>query len=201
MRVLFFIAFLFVFICCNEQTHNESPKDLIPKEKFTKLLCETTLLEGYLTNENVNIPAVRDKSLGRYKDIFNDFGISNEQYQSSYEYYVQQPYFKEMLEQAIQILEKKEEKILDVSEIKQMSFGQFQTLLKSDSLNFSMVLDTSISNQTKLDSISTYYKKHPQKLTVIAMDSLSFQYSLNRYREGMLFNSIVKSLSKEKNAK
>lgn len=197
MRLITFYTLLSLLISCGPKTSKVSkPNDLIDREKFTELLVETSLLEGHLTNVNTNIPEIRDQSLGKYKNVFKQFEVSNEQYQKSYSYYVQQDYFKDIIQTAIDKVTEKEEYLKNLPEIKQMSFEQLKTVLKQDGFDKLLLNDTTLNHLQKIDTISTYYKVNPDQLKIISIDSLSFQYSLNRFRDSkQLFKTLEKSMS------
>ena len=76
-----------------------------------------------------------------------------------------------------------------------MSFEQLKTLLRQDGFDAFLQKDSTLSHEEKIDTIANYYRLNPDKLEIINLDSLSFQYSLNRFKEGkQLFKTLEKSL-------
>mgnify|MGYP000256446630 CR=1 len=192
-RYLIFIVL--VWSCKSNTPSTSKPNNLIERNTFTELLVETSLLEGHLASINTNVPDVRDEALGKYKGVFKKFNITNKQYQDSYGYYVQQKYFKDMIQEAIDKVSKKEDQMKDLPEINQMSFEQLKTLLRQDGFDAFLQKDSTLSHEEKIDTIANYYRLNPDKLEIINLDSLSFQYSLNRFKEGkQLFKTLEKSL-------
>lgn len=88
MRKLFLTVLVIVCAC----TSSEAPSDLIGKEKMAKIITEVHLLEakiGQLTiKPEDSIQVVYDHY---EKLLFENLGITQEQYVSSFNYYVDNP--------------------------------------------------------------------------------------------------------------
>lgn len=199
MRTLFFFYVLCVLLTsCESSPQQKTPDNLLSREQFSNVLYEVNLLEGYLTNQNIGIPNIRDNSLGQYKTVLEKLGVTYEQYQQNYEYYVQQEDFKTISEEVLKRLKAKEQELKDIPELKQMSFGEFKLLLKQDKFDVHFKNDTNENIVFKLDSVLTFYRKNQDKLKLIHIDSLSFETSIKRYKnDEKLFQSMVDKIIKE----
>jgi len=184
MKKLFFILpFLIVLISCENQGYDYSvPSDILPKDVFTEILTETTLLEGYLSNTNVNIPHLRDESLGKYKFILEKHEITYDEYKKSYFYYVAQPYFIEMAQESLDSIINLERQLDELPQIQQISFADLKNLLIDDGWGKYMKFHRGIAARTMIDSIGKYYSKNVALLDKRDIDSTNFQYSLGKFK-------------------
>lgn len=185
-------------LSCTESNAVQKPNKLISQQEFKNILYEVNLLEGYLTNQNVNIPNIRNNSLGMYKSVIEKYGLTYEVYQENYAYYSQQSNFTDISTDVLNRLKEKEVELQNVPELKQMSFGEFKQLLKQDSFDVYFKNDTNNSLIIKLDTILTYYKANTDKLSIINIDSVSFESSIMRYKKDeTLFKAMIEKIIKE----
>ncbi len=192
------ILLMAMLSCKNKDVTVEVPKNLIDKNKFVEVLVDVNLLEGHLTNLNVNMPEIKNNSLGKYKSIFERHGIDNTTYQSSYDYYVQQDVYKEMVDSALAKLTILENKLLKVPDVKQMSLPQFRQLIIIDSMVDFLEVDSVHTREFIIDSLLSYYQKHNDKIVSIGLDSLSFHSSMMNMRKNkLLFKSITSKILEE----
>lgn len=183
--------FFLIFLNCESSSKVKRPNDLIDENKFKTILLDVNLLEGHLTNLNVNMPDIRDNSLGKYKSIFTKHKVSFEQYKASYNFYSQQVSFKQMEEKVLDSLNKLEIYLQSQPEVRDLTFPQFMQLVEADSLE-SLFRDTTLSNTEKIDSMERFYNKFPEKIKSIGMDNDSFKQSMQKLRiNEILYKSLV----------
>ena len=92
------IVLAFLVSCQSEASKVTEPSNKLSQNDFKNLLLDVNLLEGYLTNLNVNLPAIKDTSLGQYKTIFNKYNLTYKEYKENYDYYIQQDNYKDILQ-------------------------------------------------------------------------------------------------------
>lgn len=198
IKKLYIIIVFSSLLSCSESHVVPTPSKLISQEQFANILYEVNLLEGYLTNQNVNIPNIRNNSLGMYKSVIEKYGLTYEVYQENYAYYSQQSNFSDISTDVLNRLKEKETSLQNVPELKQMSFGEFKQLLKKDSFDVYFKKDTSENLLFKLDTILNFYRANSKKLSIINIDSVSFESSVMRYKKDeTLFKAMIEKIIKE----
>jgi len=83
----FFLTALVIVAACSSS--GETPEDLIPKDQMVALMTEIHLLESKIKNLNIH-PQDSAKVVYRHyeKLLFTDFNITKDQYERSFNYYV-----------------------------------------------------------------------------------------------------------------
>jgi len=180
------------FVSCENNGYDYSvPNGVLPKNVFTQILTETTLLEGDLSNTNVNLPKLRDESLGRYKFVLDKYGITYKEYKTSYFYYVAQPYFIEIAQEALDSIVNMERQLDELPQIKQISFAELKNLLVDDGWGKYMKFNRGVTARPMMDSIGKYYAKNVGLLKKRNIDSTNFQYSLGKFKNHLpLFQTL-----------
>lgn len=107
MRKFFLTALVIVFACSPDK--NE-PQDLIPKEKMIVLLTEVHILEAKIKGLKIRPSDSANVVYDHYeKMLFADFNISQEQYQRSFNYYVDNTQeFKKIYDAVVDTLMRRE---------------------------------------------------------------------------------------------
>ena len=86
MRKFFLTVLVIVSACASE---SNEPEDLIPKEKMITLLTEVHILEAKIKGLKIRPSDSANVVYDHYeKLLFADFNISQEQYERSFNYYV-----------------------------------------------------------------------------------------------------------------
>lgn len=199
---LLYIFFTFILLVqCGKKNEVEKPKNFIEKETFKNILIDVNLLEGYLTNLNVNLPNVRDESLGKYKDILTKHGVSYENYKENYAYYIQQEDFKMLQQEILDSLNQLEIELQNAPEIEELTFPQFIELIEDESL-INLISVDSLSHKEIVDSIEHFYQINIQKVIDLGIDTVSLSHGLNKLRGNkMMFNSLVKKILNDREIK
>jgi hypothetical protein len=71
---------------------NEVPDDVIPEDKMIQVLTDVHLLEGaHMSTQFINIDSVRDVTAAGYNTIFKKYGITEQEYKKSWEFYMRNP--------------------------------------------------------------------------------------------------------------
>ncbi len=88
LRNIFLTALVILCACST----NEAPEDLIGTEKMVKVLTEVHLLETKINNLSID-PYDSTKAVYNHyeKLLFEDLGITQDQYERSFNYYVDNP--------------------------------------------------------------------------------------------------------------
>ncbi|MEM7298068.1 MAG: DUF4296 domain-containing protein [Bacteroidota bacterium] len=85
----FFLTVLVILFSC---TTSDKPENLIEKEKMSKLIMEIHLLEAKINHVPIT---PQDSTQAVYEHfeqlLFEDFGVTKEQYEISFNYYVANP--------------------------------------------------------------------------------------------------------------
>ena len=86
MKKLFLTVLVIVSAC---SATNEVPDDLIPQEEMIQLMTEIHILEAKIKNLNIQTIDSATQVYQHYEQLlFSDFGITSEQYEQSFNYYV-----------------------------------------------------------------------------------------------------------------
>ena len=73
--------------CHKKQVVAEKPEDLINRKKMVEILTDSYLAEAYIYASLDSVPA-EELTLSLYKDIYNRYGITKDQFIHSMEYYI-----------------------------------------------------------------------------------------------------------------
>lgn len=190
---LYIIVSIALFISCkNEVKPVVEPNNKLSQKEFINLLLDVNLLEGYLTNINVNLPAIQDTSLGQYKTIFEKYNITYKDYKENYDYYILQDNYKDILlvvKDSLDTLGVKYEKI---EAQKQISFSEYKVLFEKDSVAYFLLNDTVLTQDQKVDSLLNFYKLNAKKLKEMNLDFNTFERNVLKFRASKaLFKSVM----------
>ncbi len=103
MRALL-LASLLVFGACGKP--DEAPADLLPRDRFERVVAGSLLVEARLGHERVvdNGPDARSRQY--YQELFTANGVTEEQFRRTYDHYVERPEeLKAVYEAALVILQ------------------------------------------------------------------------------------------------
>lgn len=199
-RIFKINGFLFTFFLllgsCKSENIGKEPSPFIEKEQFIDLIYDINILEGGLTNFNMNKDLVKDSEMTMYKGIFEKYGITNEVFKSNQEYYVLTDKYKEISERVLDKIRKEEEKYKDVVPVKIISFIQFSQLLEEDKLLSYFKTDTTDSYNQRLDSALQYYRINQHRLESIDLDSISFEVNIRKFKRGTDLFQVKQSVFK-----
>ena len=97
---------------CDGKELVSKPENLIPEEKYVKVITELQLLDSWVyTSEEISNP---DSIM---LEIFTFYGVTNEQFEQSHAYYQSKPQeHSARIDSALKILEKEQEKLNQSSE-------------------------------------------------------------------------------------
>ena len=88
LKNLFLTVLVILCACSTDQT----PKDLIEQEKMIMVMTEIHLLETKIKSINISPQDSTQAVFDHYERLlFEDFGISQDQYERSFNYYVDHP--------------------------------------------------------------------------------------------------------------
>jgi len=190
------VLFLFSGSCKSENI-GKKPSPFIEKEEFVELIYDINLLEGGLSNFNLNQDLVKDSAMTLYKGVFEKHNISYEVFKNNQEYYVLTDKYKEVSEKALEKVRKEEEKYKDVTPVTIISFIQFSQLLDGDELLPYFNTDTTKTYNERLDSALIYYRINQHRLTSINLDSISFEVNIRKFKKGTDLFQLKKSVFKK----
>lgn len=69
----------------------ERPTDLLPRDKFTEVLLEGQLIEARVNHEQVIDKITEVPVLRYYAEMFQEQGVTEEQFKTTYQWYVDHP--------------------------------------------------------------------------------------------------------------
>ena len=193
---LIIIAFILIAQCKSENNIDDEPDNFLGKEKFTQLVYDINLLEGHLSNFNLNRDVMKDSAMKLYKGVFENYDIDYEDFKENQDYYILTDQYKEISQEVLDKITKEQVKYKDVKPVKIMSLVQFNELFKGDKLLVFMKEDSNTTYQERLDSVLRFYRNDPQKLEKVIMDSVSFEVNIAKLRTGNDLFRIKESLKK-----
>ncbi len=204
MKQLIYIIFVLFFFACGSESKTETTEveeGILPVEVFTDLMTDVQLLEGHLNTNRVNQVFIMDSAKNYYKEVFNRYHITEEEYKSNLKYYTARP---KMLEEVYKKIEEKlviqervyKDVLIDQPAISPINKNQLIKILVSDTTKASMVLDTTLSYLEIKDSLFNYY--NDSILNTFHTNHLSFQQSFNvTTHTAPLFNIFRKELERK----
>lgn len=190
-----FALFLF-FGSCKSENIGKKPSPFIERDQFIELIYDINILEGSLSNFNLNKDLVKDSAMTMYKGIFEKYNISNKDFKNNQEYYVLTDKYKEVSERVLEKIREEEEKYKDVVPVKIISFIQFSQLLEEDKFLSYFKTDTVQTYNQRLDSALQYYRINQHRLESIDLDSISFEVNIRKFKKGTDLFQIKKSVFK-----
>ncbi|MEM6829468.1 MAG: DUF4296 domain-containing protein [Bacteroidota bacterium] len=104
----FFLTTLVIVSACT--TRHNAPKDLIAKEQMVLLMTEIHLLESKIKNLNIRPKDSANLVYQHYENLlFTDFNITKDQYEKSFNYYIDNlDEFKKVYDAVVDTLMQKE---------------------------------------------------------------------------------------------
>jgi hypothetical protein len=192
-----FLVLLLFFGSCKSENIGKKPSPFIKKEQFIELIYDINILEGGLSNFNLNQDLVKDSAMTLYKGVFEKHNIGYDDFKKNQEYYVLTDKYKEVSEKVLEKVRKEEEKYKDVTPVKVISFIQFSQLLEGDGFLPYFNEDTIKTYNERLDSALVYYRINQYRLTSINLDSISFEVNIRKFKKGIDLFQQKKSVFKK----
>lgn len=196
-----FYGFLFLLLLlvgsCKSENIGKKPSPFIEKEQFINLIYDINVLEGSLSNFNLNKDLIKDSAMTLYKGIFQKHEITYEDFKNNQEYYVLTDKYKEISEKVLEKVKKEEEKYKDVTPVKIISFIQLSQLFEGDGLLPFFEKDTTKTYNQRLDSALSYYRINKHRLSSINLDSISFEVNIRKFKKGVDLFQQKKSIFKK----
>lgn len=97
---------------------NEPPKDLIPKEEMALIVADLTLLEATYNTKLIRVENKKELMLKYSKEIFDKHQVTEERFDRSYDYYINNSEeFELVLELVFEELNKMETQSAGTTEI------------------------------------------------------------------------------------
>lgn len=184
MKYFIYILLISVIFSCSEKSKEteDLEKGILSVEVFTDLLTDVQLLEGHLNTNRVNQVFVMDSSKNYYKEIFNRYNITQEEYKKNLKHYTARP---KVLEGVYKSIEEKlviqerlyKDVVIDQPAISPINKNQLVKIFVSDTIRAKIVLDTNYTYKEIKDSIFEYY--NDSILKAYNTNHLSFQQSYN----------------------
>jgi len=84
----YFFLLITFFACSPKKTPESKPSGLLPKDKMTDVLVDIHLAEGAADNRRLKPQQFDLMMTAKYKDLFEKHGITFEQFNDSYNYYL-----------------------------------------------------------------------------------------------------------------
>lgn len=185
LRLIILLTFIILFVACDnnkqEQTKLEN-QNILSKERFTELMLDVQLVEGHLNVNRVNQVFLMDSSKNYYKEVFNRYAISFEDYKENIKYYTARPLVLEevykKVEEKLVIQERLYANVLiDQPAISPINRNQLLKVLLKDTAIAYYMLDTTVEYKIMKDSIFSFY--NDSLLKENNTNALSFQQSFN----------------------
>lgn len=185
-------------ISCKSENIAKKPSPFIEKDEFIDIIYDINILEGSLTNLNLNQDMIKDSAMTLYNGVFEKHSIDYPTFKSNQEYYVLTDKYKEVSEIVLERIKEEEIKYKDVTSIKTLSFVQFSQLLEQDGMLPFFNTDTVLNYGQRLDSALNYYRINQYRLESINMDSVSFEVNIRKLRKGRDLFQLKQSVFKPK---
>lgn len=80
-----------IFFACSAPDRNAIPQDVMNKQLMESVIFDMHVAEGVITTEKMQGDSSHRKVLGLYQKVFKKYGITQEQFYKSYDFYVQHP--------------------------------------------------------------------------------------------------------------
>lgn len=183
-KLVYLVLVFFVYACGSNESSSEDQllDGVLPIEDFTDLMTDVQLLEGHLNTNRVNQVFVMDSSKNYYKEIFNRYNITEEEYKLNLKYYTARP---KVLEEVYKKIEERlviqerlyKDVLIDQPAISPINKNQLIKIISNDTGKVNLVLDTTLSYIQIKDSLFNYY--NDSILKTFNTNHLSFQQSYN----------------------
>ena len=119
---------LFAFGCIPKKEPMAAPSDLIPEAKMTEILIDVQLIEARHQRRLIKKgQKLKDKTLGFYTALWKKHGVKEEQFKSSYDFYMESPDVMHMIWEDVlaeltngQVEAQKEYDALNIKEVKEV---------------------------------------------------------------------------------
>ncbi|MBP7515008.1 MAG: DUF4296 domain-containing protein [Flavobacteriales bacterium] len=85
----FVVPVLLLMAACSAP--EERPSELLPRDKFTQVLLEGQLIEARVNHEQVIDKITEVPALRYYAEMFEKEGVTEEQFKTTYQWYVDHP--------------------------------------------------------------------------------------------------------------
>ena len=114
MRYLILLLFSFSLMSCNQELPtdkevSQAPKNLLTKEVFTNLYYDSQLTEAAVRNEIAKGTNTKDISTYLYRELFDKYDITEEDFKDNIRYYASDPeLMQEIQTEVVNRLTKKE---------------------------------------------------------------------------------------------
>ncbi|MEN8958291.1 MAG: DUF4296 domain-containing protein, partial [Flavobacteriales bacterium] len=119
---------------CKSDSIGVKPDPFIEKDQFVDLIYDINLLEGGLSNFNIERSSVTDSAMTLYKGILAKHEVDYTTFKANQEFYVLMDKYKEVSEEVLARIVEKEREYEDIKPIKIISFIQLSELLEGDKL-------------------------------------------------------------------
>ena len=194
--LFFAIAFSFIGSCSSNEI-NKKPTPFIEREEFIEIIYDVNILEGGLSNLNMNQDLIKDSAMTLYNGIFEKYNIDFNTFKANQEYYVLSDKYKEVSERVLEKIKLEEEKYKNETAAKNMSFIQFSELLEGDKFLNYFNTDKTKTYVQRLDSALVYYRINKHRLASINMDSVSFELNVRKLKKGADLFQLEESVFKK----
>ncbi len=183
--LLFSFLSVGLFSCSSESEENEfiPPKEqVLSKEEFTKLMTDVQLIEGHLNTNRVNQVFIMDSAKNYYKEIFERYGITEQEYRDNLKYYSAHPKLLEevyiQVEENLVLMDRDYANITDtLPAVVPLNRVKLMHLLIEDTSIAGIILNDNLSYTEIKDSVFRCVKD--SLLQKFGTDSLSFRQSFN----------------------
>ncbi|MEN8929031.1 MAG: DUF4296 domain-containing protein [Flavobacteriales bacterium] len=169
---------------CKSDSIGVKPDPFIEKDQFVDLIYDINLLEGGLSNFNIERSSVTDSAMTLYKGILAKHEVDYTTFKANQEFYVLMDKYKEVSEEVLARIVEKEREYEDIKPIKIISFIQLSELLEGDKLIEFFEKDTNTTYTQRLDSAMYFYRKRQYRLESIDLDSISFEVNIRKFKKG-----------------
>lgn len=183
-KLLLILGVLLLVQCIPDKITVSKPDHFLKKSAFAELMYDINLLEGNLSNINLDTKLMADTALGMYAGVFEKHGITYSIFQANQEYYILANKMKGIAETVLERVEKEAEQYKDLEAIRPVSFVQLNQLLTQEGMVDYMTNDTSSTYPERLDSVLRYFRTKPEKLAEFTIDSTSFEVAILKLKKG-----------------
>jgi hypothetical protein len=90
-KYLFVTICLALFAACAPTDKNKIPNTVLSQEKMQAILYDMHLAEAIANKTQAPLDSVAGKALGMYQEIYSKHQVSEEQFKTSYDFYIEHP--------------------------------------------------------------------------------------------------------------
>jgi len=124
MRFLFITSLFLLMACQLKPKEAAVPNDLIPKDSMITIMYDMGILESHIQQKYIQLESYAKVMRISGDSLLGKFGLSNERYSKSMEYYSKNPViFSEIYDSIIKLYEEgtvPREDVLDTSQLENM---------------------------------------------------------------------------------